>query len=124
METLYIDPENLTKNYYEAKSALSLFKEEDLPMGQIYALQCIAEKKEIKINKFPENIYKRNKDYEKHAAYWLTTEQYKGLRSDDAKKEYISFVKLVLNRKYSEVTFAWKILTDDSISPTSFITRI
>ena len=69
--------------YYRAKITLHLFDKSELPMGQLYALECIAEQKEIKIYTFPKSILKKNADYEKFALYHLSTEQYKKLTKDE-----------------------------------------
>jgi hypothetical protein len=107
--------EKVARLYHEAKVAVKLLDGWKHPTGQLYALECIAEGKEIKTYTFPS--LHRNTDYEKAALYNLSTVGYKSLTKEDAMREYVSFVKMLLqNHKYSEVVFANKILIDQSIS--------
>jgi hypothetical protein len=110
--------------YYEAKTAIGLLDESKLPRGQLYALECVAEGKEIKTYSFPS--LHRNADYEKHALYYLSTPLYKKLTKEDAMREYVSFVKLLLegHKKYSQIMCASKILMDQSISSFPKVTEM
>lgn len=105
-------------SYYEAKAALKLFKESELPMSQLHALDCIINDKKIKLYSFPKSLVKRNKNYEKYAARFLSTEKYSRLTKEEAMKEYASFVKMYLQFRYNAIFFANKILTDPTISDT------
>ena len=111
-------------SYHEAKTALQLFKKSELRMGQLYALECIAEGITIDVPKFPETIYNRMDKYKKDAAYFLSTEKYRRLTKEDAKAQYVSFVKMMLERKHNEIHFANKILTDKTISSWPSICQI
>jgi acyl-CoA-binding protein len=97
-----LEESRLPRLYQEAKVALKLLDELKLPRGQLYALECIAEGKEIKIHTPPSTH--QNADYEKHALHKLSTAGYKSLTKEDAMREYISFVKMLLqNNNYNEV---------------------
>ena len=113
----------LSSLYMEAKAALKLVNESELPKGQLYALECIAEDKKIEIHSFPQSMIKKNTDIEKHAAYHLSKPVYMNLSKEDAKKEYVSFAKMLLYHKQNNIFFANKILNDKTISSSPNVTK-
>ena len=109
--------------YNKAKTALKLFNESDLPMGQLYALECIADDKKIIIHSFPSSLINKNSVTEKRAAYHLSTPKYNNLTMEEAKEEYVSFVKMLLMDIHRELVFANQILNDNTIPCTPKVTK-
>ena len=109
--------------YQEARSALKLLKPSPNELGQLYALECIIEGRSIKLHLFPLSNFKNTK-VEISAYDHMQTSSYTSLTKEQAEKDYVQYVKLLLKQNQMHIKHANNILNDDIIGTLPMVKKI